>query len=88
MKIIYKYKLDVGSQVQIELPHDAKILCFKIQNEIPHIWALVDPNHPDKDKRIFAIYGTGWDIEYPMNHSYIGTDFSEGSFVWHCFEII
>jgi len=87
MKTIHKFKLDTGSQVQIQLTRESKILFFKIQNEIPCIWVLLDPDHDKVFDRVFSVIGTGWDIENPLNHSYIGTDIS-GGYVWHCFEIV
>lgn len=32
--------------------------------------------------------GTGLKIEGDLQLKYVGTDFSEGSFVWHCFLVL
>ena len=42
MKQIWKYKL---SESGIEMPIDAEILSVQLQNDVPHIWAMVSPQN-------------------------------------------
>ena len=88
MKIIYKYKIDLGSQFEIELPESSEILRFGIQNDTLYTWVLVDPNLPPQ-KRKFRVFGTGQGIpenELP-NMNYLST-IDIDYFAWHIFEVI
>jgi hypothetical protein len=90
MKKIYKYKLETTDVQQIEMPQGAQVLCVQTQDEIPCIWAIVDPNAALKS-RTFEIYGTGHDFpknEWPDRRRYVGTyQLRKGALVFHCFEI-
>jgi hypothetical protein len=81
MKQIWKYKL---SESAIEMPIDAEILSVQLQNDVPHIWAMVSPQ-TELEKRKFAIVGTGQSFD-DTNMKYIGT-YQDGPFVWHLFGI-
>ena len=81
MKQIWKYKL---SESAIEMPIDAEILSVQLQNDVPHIWAMVSPQN-ELEKRKFAIVGTGQSFD-DTNMKYIGT-YQDGPFVWHLFGI-
>jgi hypothetical protein len=81
MKQIWKYKL---SESGIEMPIDAEILSVQLQNDIPHIWAMVSPQN-ELEKRKFVIVGTGQSFD-DTNMKYIGT-YQDGPFVWHLFGI-
>lgn len=82
MNIIYKYKIEYGQKCIIEMPDQAQILSLQVQNDIPCIWVLVDPNKP-LVKRTFVTYVTG-SIPNP-NHTFIGT-YQIDWFVGHVFE--
>jgi hypothetical protein len=41
---IYKYQLETTGVQEIEMPQGAIILSLQTQNEVPCIWALVNPN--------------------------------------------
>ena len=85
-KCIYKYKID-DERIEIDLPKGAEILCVQTQNEVPHIWALVDPSIEVKEKRWFRVIGTGEDLDCFSSLKYIGTfQFMKGLLVWHVFE--
>ena len=74
---------------ELAMPKDAEILCIQLQNDVPCIWALVDPENENKNRK-FRIYGTGHPIEisYNSEHHYIGTfQMANGSLIWHCFEV-
>lgn len=85
---IYKYPVNQPKgYISIEMPKGAKILTVQVQNEVPCIWALVDPNAAP-EIRCFRIYGTGHMVEHE-NMPYIGTfQLLEGRLVFHLFEAL
>lgn len=87
-KTIYKYPLQVTDLQEVLLPIGAEILTIQVQNEIPCLWALVDP---DQIKEIvnIEIFGTGHPISYDIGVSrkYISTfQLNDGQLVFHTFE--
>lgn len=84
MKQIFKYPIKSLSSVEFEMPAGAKILTVQMQNGIPCIWALVNPNKTIQCRK-FIIFGTGHQIHDPDNVSYIGT-FQSSGLVYHLFE--
>lgn len=82
---VYKYPLQTVLWQEIEMPAGSVILSMQVQNEIPCIWALVNPHLEETEKRIFKVHVTGFDFIDPHS-SYIGT-FQNGDFVGHVFEI-
>lgn len=83
MQTIWKYPLTEEVNV-LEIPKDAKFLDMQLQNGKPTIWLLLN-SEKEKEKRVIAIIGTGWDIKHEIR-SYLGT-FQDGSLVFHVFEI-
>lgn len=83
MKTIYKYTLD-SQDCTLNLPKGAEILTIKLQNNVPTLWALVNPMTVTEERHI-CIVGTGWQVE--DNMKYI-TTYMDGYFVWHVFELI
>lgn len=90
MKTIFTYPLQGnfnGKASRIELPIGAQVLSFKIQRDVPCIWALVDPDVQEMTIHEFVIYGTGAPIDDYEYLEFIGSDLSvSGVFVFHCFE--
>lgn len=87
MKTIYKYKLEVTDEQIIEIPAFSEILTVQTQNEIPYIWALVDPKFYACNYK-FRIIGTGHKIEDGFNGKYIGSvQLSSDKLVFHVFLI-
>lgn len=84
IKQIWKYKLD-SVHNEIQIPLDGKVLAVQTQNEIPHIWVLVNSDN-EVQTRTFTVVGTGHSFD-DTNKKYIGT-FQDGPFVWHLFEIV
>ena len=85
---IYKYELEVTNVQTIDMPVGAKILCIQLQNFMPCIWALVDPDMP-KERRTIEIFGTGHDVPDKGERKYIGTyQLMNGALVYHCFELL
>jgi hypothetical protein len=83
MKTVYKYELR-SQDASIKLPKGAEILTVQLQNGIPTLWALVDPENVLEDRFISTV-GTGWEVS--DNMKYICT-YMEGYFVWHVFEMV
>lgn len=86
MRIIYKYEVPINlSFFHLELPLEAEILAFQVQDNTPVIWALVDPKTV-KEMRHFAVRGTGEAMnDWRSTDKYIGT-VQMPPFVWHLFE--
>ncbi len=88
-KTIWKYDLKIGSN-KIYMPIGAEILTVQMQNDLPVMWALLNPESPKKN-RVIQAFGTGWDIDCPVgtDRKYIGTiQLDEFGLVYHFFEII
>jgi hypothetical protein len=85
---IWKFKIDPGKVMVIEMPVKSEILCVQMQNNEPHIWVLVSPES-EKEERYFELYGTGHDIysDMGMDRKYIGTfQIQNEGLVFHLFE--
>lgn len=88
-KTIYKYPLSVTDFQEVLLPIGAEILTVQTQDETVCMWALVNPNEPQKEARNIEIFGTGHSIGYDMGVSrkYISTfQMHGGQLVFHAFE--
>lgn len=88
-KTIYKYELEITDSQVVKMPVGAKILSIHIQNGIPCIWALVNPNEKSTTGTIIETYGTGHGIGYDISLGgiFIGTYQTKG-LVFHVFEYI
>lgn len=83
MNVIYKYP--VAPKFELELPPDAFVLTVMVQNGIPAMWILLDPEAP-KVTRKFVTLATGEPTETEQKHLwYIGT-FQSSYGVFHLFE--
>lgn len=84
MKKVFKYVIAVTDQQIVMMPAGAQILTVKLQNGQLCLWALVDPEMPEKPRRIY-VHGTGHDVR--PDAKYIGTVMYAGdSLVFHVFE--
>ncbi len=85
MTTIWKYPLQVTDQQEVRLPRHAQILTCQMQEGIPTLWALVDPEE-DKVRAVFYMVGTGNLIPEGgvSGVSYINS-VQQGMFVWHIF---
>lgn len=88
MKRIYKYPIPVANEFVVAMPLGAEVLHVGVQDERPHLWALVDPDQPSRDYR-FRMHGTGHPVEDVITGGmHIGTFMlGGGSFVGHIFQI-
>ena len=87
-KKIYKYKLQITENQEIEVPIGYQILSLDVQDNMPYIWILIDPLQEEKMKLKFSFYTTGQDIDCSnMKYiDYIGTvHLCNSSLVYHCF---
>jgi hypothetical protein len=86
MKMIWKFPLRDMGPCEVPMPQGAEILDVQMQNELPCIWAMVDPHAPVEAKT-FVIHGTGHVVGDDTKLSYIGT-VQQGTLVWHVFEVM
>ena len=85
MRTIWRFPVELGNNM-IPMPEDSEILAFQLQNNAPHIWAIVDDEAPVSN-RFFTLTGTGIPLIDDAHISdYIGTVQDGGLFVWHLFE--
>ena len=80
---------NVLCQLLIDMPVGADILTVQMQDNMPFIWALVNPNETNRISRCLELYGTGHNISYEKGEErkYIGTfQFTDCGEVYHLFE--
>jgi len=83
---IYKYPLTVEDVQKVKLPTRHRLLKVHAQNDVPTLWALVDPEFPDTEIEI-RIIGTGWELPREVaDWDYLGTVHTP-PFVWHIFKV-
>lgn len=87
IKVIWKYPIKVifGEQ-SISIPVDSLFLKFALQDNVPTLWFLVDPNEKRMIEYPLITIGTGHEYSEPMwyNLSFIDTYFFQG-LVFHVF---
>lgn len=83
-KTVWKYELLAIDMQGVSMPIGAEVLCVQAQNDVPCLWARVDPE-ASNESRLFRVAGTGHpDVE----GTYIGTfQLHKGALVFHVFEI-
>jgi hypothetical protein len=89
MMKVFKYPIEVTDYQSVTLPQNAEILTVQVQNGMPCIWALVNPDNK-AEVRKFRLAGTGHDIstDEARKLNYIGTiQMRNGMLVFHLFEI-
>lgn len=93
MITIYKYPLNGGKNI-IKLPKNAIILkSAEDKDNSLCIWALVDTEQEDKERRYIYCFGTGWDItDFVLNNKnidylYLDSVITHNGLVWHLFEL-
>ena len=86
MKTVFKYPLGLGGTTILH--KGAEILSMQVQHGIPCVWALVDPDEKDVDKKSITVFGTGHPIDDNLIlEKFIGTfQLNEGKLVFHVFE--
>ena len=87
MKTVYKYPLKIDDYQKVNLPMGAKILCIKVQNGIPCLWALIDKEQTYDEAVTIRCAGTGHDIKDEVE--YIDTIMvAGGALVFHLFKVL
>jgi hypothetical protein len=87
MKSVWKYDVEIGGDVPLAMPVDARIVHVAAQQgpTVVQLWAEVETTAP-KVTRQFFIAGTGHPIE--NGAEYIGTAIClDGALVWHLYEL-
>ena len=83
--MIWKFPLGVTDVQVLEVPFGAKFLTVQVQNGVPCLWALVNPES-GKVGRTIEVFGTGHHMD-ESDREYIGTfQLSGGALVFHVFE--
>lgn len=71
----------------VALPAGAIPLAVQMQDDVPQMWFLVDPERP-KEPRSFLVVGTGQPIPDDVPLHFIGTfQMAPEGLVWHLFEV-
>ena len=81
---IEKWTLNVIDEQSLRLPQDAEILCIRVEDGRPQLWALVDHDKPIVIRKFFTYYSG--QVAMPVGDlgQYIGS--YEINFVFHVFE--
>jgi hypothetical protein len=87
LKAIYKYSLSSHTAQDIEMPVGARILTVQVQNDVPVIWAVVDPSTKYIDILTFLTLATG-ELVDDIDGKYIGTYQLSNGLVFHIFQRI
>lgn len=88
---IFKYKFDETFRQEIKLPKGAHVLDYQIQHENLCLWAIVDDEETQFDKKVYYIFGTGQEIDRGYLHALAHRATVQalgGQFIWHIFEQI
>jgi hypothetical protein len=83
MKTIWKFPIETTDVQDVMMPAGARILCVQVQNGVPCLWAVVEPNNCEA-RRCIRVFGTGGDAH--DQGDYIGTyQLANGALVLHVF---
>lgn len=83
MSEVWKYRLVIDDEQEIEMPKDAELLHVAEQHGRIALWALVIPTGQPTAKRVIVIRGTGDPF---WTQPYVGTVLMESGLVWHVFD--
>lgn len=87
MNTVWKYELKIEDYQYLTIPFGAKLLCIKMQNEVPVLYALVNENEHNTQNIAIRCAGTGHRI-HEDNPEYLGTIMKfDGKLVFHYFKI-
>lgn len=85
MKAVWKFPLLIEALQVVEIPVDSAILCVQVQDDIPCLWVLVDPDVRARTKAVIEIWGTGH-LHETVPDNYLGTfQLRGGALVFHVF---
>ncbi len=83
---IWKFPLEIHGLQDINMPLGAKLLHVETQDNVPTLWAMVDPTQAKASRRI-EIRGTGAPF-YEANRIYISTYQNKEGCIYHAFEFL
>ncbi len=86
MNKIYKYNLPVNGNVITINDGIIEILDLQLQDGVPVMWAMVNPEAKVVEPIEIIAIGTGWTIPIGVDE-YLGTVQDEYGFVWHYFTV-
>ena len=89
--IIYKYLIEPGDKIGIDMPIGATLLSVEIIDDQPYLYALVDENGP-RAPRHFRLLPTGVQVTDPQGLAHVATfqikHESVRPLVFHLFEVL
>lgn len=87
MKTIWKFALLQTDNQLVTMPTGAEILTAQIQDNWICLWAIVDSETNERERRAIEIFGTGHPMrqDIGVSRKYIATA-QQGELVWHVFE--
>ena len=88
MRTIHKYAVSLTDEFTVRMPEFSQVLCTQMQRGEPWVWALVDTERPERERK-FILCGTGLSAPdepgpYPL-WNYVGTFQMDNGFVGHLF---
>lgn len=83
MKKVWKFPTS-PQPFALGLPVGAQVIHFDMQESVPTLWVLLDPDAP-QEQRAFLVAGTGHDLPDDVQHLGSCID-RELGLVWHLFE--
>jgi len=89
-KTVWRYAIPVADDFTLMMPKGARPLCIQVQDDIPCLWALVDPTQQEVGRR-FRLAGTGHPLTYDTETILIHIDtfqIEDGALVFHIFEVL
>jgi len=87
MSVIWRFPLNGATYQWIEMPVDAKILCVRVNEREPCLYALCDDSGSHTEGRLIATRGTGEELNFDGQFTYLDTyQLREGGLVYHVFE--
>ncbi len=74
----------IQDETILHMPGGAKILTVQMQNGVPYVWVLVNPDAM-MARRTIRVFGTGHPIPSGYDDHHIGS-VQDGALVWHVFD--
>jgi hypothetical protein len=88
---IWKYQLSHTEHPIVKLPKNAKILDFRFLNKVPCIWAFVNVENPEEERKFWLVEaGQAMNID-PHYLYFIGSDLymtDAGPYIAYLFEFV
>jgi len=96
MKTVWKFPCNLdevndNNQIVFNMPAGAKVISTEVQHGIVVIWAVIDDQVPEVQRRRFEFVGTGAPLlqSETKEYRFVGTVMLiSGNLVWHVFEVI